>query len=174
MTETPRHRQIAEAMRDAGELTVAELAGLTGASDMTIRRDLDVLAAHGVLERFRGGARTLLLRGEEPPFTLRRGDAIDAKRRLAEAVAALVVDGESIVLDSGTTCVAVAHAIHQRRLTVMPLSLHAVSALIDTRDITVLVPGGQPRPEELALTGPLTERRSPRCASTRRSWAAAR
>jgi DeoR/GlpR family transcriptional regulator of sugar metabolism len=157
MTEISRHRQIADAVRDAGQLTVVELADLTGTSDMTIRRDLDVLATHGVLERFRGGARTLMLRGEEPPFTLRRGDAVDAKRRVADAVGGLVVDGESIVLDSGTTCAAVARAFHQRRLTVMPLSLHAVNVLADARDVTLLVPGGQPRPEELALTGPLTE-----------------
>ncbi len=43
---------------------------------MTIRRDLDTLAAQGVLERVRGGARTLLLRGEEPPFALRAREAV--------------------------------------------------------------------------------------------------
>lgn len=151
-----RLRQITEAVRDAGSLGVAELASLTGASEMTIRRDLEVLASQGVLERFRGGARSLLLRGSEPPFALRFDENAEAKRRIAAAVAALIADGESVVLDSGTTCLEVARLLHDRRLTVMPLSLHAVNALSSSASLTLLVPGGRPRPGELALTGPLT------------------
>ena len=75
MASTDRLRQITDAVREAGSLGVAELAGLTGASEMTIRRDLEILAGQGVLERYRGGARSLLLRGEEPPFALRRARA---------------------------------------------------------------------------------------------------
>ena len=71
MSNADRHRLIAQAVQDSGSATVPVLAELTGTSEMTIRRDLDTLAAQGVLERFRGGARTLLLRGEEPPFALR-------------------------------------------------------------------------------------------------------
>jgi DeoR/GlpR family transcriptional regulator of sugar metabolism len=151
-----RLKQITEAVRDAGSLGVAELASLTGASEMTIRRDLEVLAAQGVLERFRGGARSLLLRGSEPPFALRSDENTDAKRRIAAAVADMITDGESVVLDSGTTCLEVARLLHDRRLTVMPLSLHAVNALSSSTSLTLLVPGGRPRPGELALTGPLT------------------
>ncbi len=151
-----RLRQITEAVRDAGSLGVAELASLTGASEMTIRRDLEVLASQGVLERFRGGARSLLLRGSEPPFALRFDENAEAKRRIAAAVASLIADGESVVLDSGTTCLEVARLLHDRRLTVMPLSLHAVNALSSSASLTLLVPGGRPRPGELALTGPLT------------------
>ncbi|NKE59573.1 DeoR/GlpR transcriptional regulator [Lentzea sp. PSKA42] len=156
MTAVSRLKQITEAVRDAGSLGVADLASLTGASEMTIRRDLEVLAAQGVLERFRGGARSLLLRGSEPPFALRSDDNTAAKRRIATAVAGLLADGESVVLDSGTTCLEVARLLHDRRLTVMPLSLHAVNALSSSSSLTLLVPGGRPRPGELALTGPLT------------------
>lgn len=62
-----RLRQITDAVRESGSRSVLELAELTGASEMTIRRDLEALAEQGVLERYRGGARSLLLRGEEPP-----------------------------------------------------------------------------------------------------------
>ena len=151
-----RLRQITEAVRDAGSLGVAELASLTGASEMTIRRDLEVLASQGVLERFRGGARSLLLRGSEPPFALRFDENAEAKRRIAAVVASLIADGESVVLDSGTTCLEVARLLHDRRLTVMPLSLHDVNALSSSSSLTLLVPGGRPRLGELALTGPLT------------------
>ncbi|KAB2342328.1 MULTISPECIES: DeoR/GlpR family DNA-binding transcription regulator [Actinomadura] len=157
MADTERLRRITEAVRDAGSIGVAELAGLTGASEMTIRRDLDHLAAQGVLERYRGGARTLLLRGEEPPFAVRVHEEAEAKRRIAAETAALIADGESVVLDSGTTCLEVARALEHRRLTVMPLSLHAINALAGAPRLTLLVPGGRPRPGELALTGPLAE-----------------
>ncbi|MGV9701606.1 DeoR/GlpR family DNA-binding transcription regulator [Streptomyces sp. NPDC003483] len=154
---TNRLRQITEAVREAGRAGVAELAELTGASEMTIRRDLEVLAAQGVLERYRGGARSLLLRGDEPPFALRSQDGLEAKRRIATEAARLIADGESVVVDSGTTCLEVARALKDRRLTVMPLSLHAVNALTDGPHLTLLVPGGRPRQGELALTGPLTQ-----------------
>jgi DeoR/GlpR family transcriptional regulator of sugar metabolism len=157
MASTDRLRQITDAVREAGQLSVAELAGLTGASDMTIRRDLEVLADQGVLERYRGGARSLLLRGEEPPFALRAQEGVEAKRRIAAEVAELIADGESVVIDSGTTCLEVARALRHRRLTVMPLSLHAANELVGAPRLKLLLPGGEPRPGELALTGPLTE-----------------
>ncbi|GAA2237022.1 DeoR/GlpR family DNA-binding transcription regulator [Kitasatospora cystarginea] len=144
-------------MRGHGQLSVAELADLTGASEMTIRRDLEVLADQGVLERYRGGARSLLLRGEEPPFALRAQEGVEVKRRIAAEVARLIADGESVVLDSGTTCLEVARALRERRLTVMPLSVHAVNALVGAPRLKLLLPGGEPRPGELGLTGPLAE-----------------
>jgi DeoR/GlpR family transcriptional regulator of sugar metabolism len=157
MMTVGRHRQIADAVRTAGQLSVTELAELTSASEMTIRRDLDILAEQGVLERYRGGARTLLLRGEEPPFALRAQESHDVKQRIAIATAGLIADGEAVVIDSGTTCLAVARALAGRRVTVMPLSLHAINALADEPHVRLLVPGGEPRPGELALTGPLTQ-----------------
>src|SRR5580704_15249572 len=136
-----------------GQCHGPEIAELTGASEMTIRRDLDTLAVQGVLERFRGGARTLLLRGEEPPFALRAHEAVDAKHRIAAEVARLIADGETVLLDSGTTCLEVARQLHGRPVTVMPLSLQAVHALSDApAPTTLLVPSGRPRNGEGALT----------------------
>ncbi|QKW19026.1 DeoR/GlpR transcriptional regulator [Kitasatospora sp. NA04385] len=156
MNTAERHTLIAQTVRDAGSATVLELAHLTGASEMTVRRDLDTLAAQGALERFRGGARTLLLRGEEPPFALRAREAVDAKRRIAAGVSALIADGESVLLDSGTTCLEVARLLRERPVTVMPLSLPAVHVFGDAPGpATLLVPGGRPRAAEGALTGPL-------------------
>lgn len=157
MNNANRHGLIAGAVGEAGTVTVQELAELTGASEMTIRRDLDALAAQGVLERVRGGARSLLLRGEEPPFALRARDAVDAKRRIAAEASALVADGETVVLDSGTTCLEIARLLRQRPVTVLPLSLQAIHVLGEhPGPATLVVPGGQPRAAEGALTGPLT------------------
>lgn len=154
---TDRLRQISDAVRESGRRSVAELAELTGASEMTVRRDLEVLADQGVLERYRGGARSLLLRGEEPPFALRTQEGLEAKQLIAAEVATMIAEGESVVIDSGTTCLEVARALQHRRLTVMPLSLHAANELTSGAQLTLLLPGGQPRPGELALTGPLAE-----------------
>ncbi|AEM80213.1 DeoR/GlpR family DNA-binding transcription regulator [Streptomyces violaceusniger] len=157
MSNADRHGLIAQTVREAGSVTVQALAELTGASEMTIRRDLDTLAAQGVLERVRGGARTLLLRGEEPPFALRAREAVDAKRRIAAEVCSLIADGETVLLDSGTTCLEVARLLRQRPVTVMPLSLQAIQILGDPPGpTTLMVPGGRPRAAEGALTGPLT------------------
>jgi len=157
MASVDRHRQITGAVRRAGHLSVAQLAELTGTSDMTVRRDLEILAEQGVLERYRGGARSLLLRGEEAPYAVRAHDDLEIKQRLGAAVAEMISDGEAVVIDSGTTCLEVARALTHRRLTVMPLSLHAANALVGAPQLRLLMPGGEPRPGELALTGPLAE-----------------
>src|SRR6478752_2314660 len=104
MTTIERHRHIVDAVQRAGQLSVARLAELTGTSEMTVRRDLDQLADQGVLERYRGGARTLMLRGQEPPFAVRAHEDHEGKKRIAAAVAEMLTDGEAVVLDSGTTC----------------------------------------------------------------------
>lgn len=157
MSNADRHGLIAQTVRESGRVTVQVLAELTGASEMTIRRDLDALAAQGVLERVRGGARTLLLRGEEPPFALRAHEAVDAKRRIAAEVSSLIADGETVLLDSGTTCLEIAHVLSRRPVTVMALSLQAIHVLGEgPGQATLMVPGGRPRAAEGALTGPLT------------------
>jgi len=157
MTISDRHRRILDAVQQAGQLGVAQLAELTRTSEMTVRRDLEQLAEQGMLERYRGGARSLTLRGQEPPFVMRAHDDLEAKRRIAEAVAELIADGEAVVVDSGTTCLEVARVLVPRRLTVMPLSLHAANALAGGPQLRLLLPGGELRADELALTGPLAE-----------------
>jgi DeoR/GlpR family transcriptional regulator of sugar metabolism len=147
---------IVERLRDAAQVTVAELATITGASEMTVRRDLDVLAAHGVLRRVHGGAVPATPSGVEPPFAARAVSAQAAKRAIADAAVELIRDGETIVLDSGTTALEVARRLRDRAVTVMPLSLHAVTELLDAPRVRLLIPGGEPRPGELAMVGPLT------------------
>lgn len=147
---------IVERLRDAELVGVAELASATGASEMTVRRDLDQLASRGVLRRVHGGAVPAAPSGIEPPFAARATAAIAAKRAIAAAAAELIRDGETIVLDSGTTALELARLLHGRAVTVMPLSLHAAAELADDPDVRLLLPGGEPRPGEQALVGPLT------------------
>ncbi|MFO7249950.1 MAG: DeoR/GlpR family DNA-binding transcription regulator [Actinomycetes bacterium] len=153
-----RLRAIVDTLRTCDTVTVAELAARHGVSEMTIRRDLDDLARQGVVRRIRGGAMSLLLRGEEPPFAVREREAVEEKRRIAAEVAALIADGEAVLLDSGTTALEVARALRERRLTVVPLSLHAARELAGAPRIRLVLPGGEVRPGELDFIGPLAEK----------------
>jgi DeoR/GlpR family transcriptional regulator of sugar metabolism len=146
---------LVEVLQRDGRLDVAEMAVRFGAAEMTIRRDLDRIVTMGMARRVRGGAISLLMRGEELPFALRVLDRADAKSRIAAAVAEVLRDGEAVALDSGTTAVLVGRALAGRRLTVMPMSLHAASVLSASDSVRLLMPGGETRPGELAMVGPL-------------------
>lgn len=136
-------------------MDVADAARRFGTAEMTIRRDLDALVARGAARRVRGGAVSLLLRGEEPPFALRSLAAPRAKARIGAAAAALVADGESVVLDGGTTALEVARSLAGRHLTVMAVSMHAVGLLSSDAAVDLVVAGGQVRHGELSVVGPL-------------------
>ena len=152
-----RHARIVERLQGEGRVDVRDLAADLGTSEMTVRRDLDALAEAGALRRVRGGAVSLLMRGEELPFALRELESTGAKDRIAAAAADLVRDGEAVVVDSGTTGLAAARALAGRRLTAVPLSLPAATALAAGPGITLLLPGGTARHGEGSLVGPLTE-----------------
>jgi len=157
MESAERHAAIMSALRVQDSVTVTELAGRYHVSEMTIRRDLDELAQQGVVRRIRGGALSLLLRGEEAPFAAREHEADDIKRRIGAEVAALLADGEAVLLDGGTTALEVARALHDRRLTVVPLAMQPAVELSTAPRVRLVLPGGDVRPGELNLRGPLTE-----------------
>jgi DeoR/GlpR family transcriptional regulator of sugar metabolism len=155
MNAADRLAALAGLLQRDGQVEVVSAADTFGAAEMTIRRDLDRLAAMGMARRVRGGAISLLMRGAELPFAMRELERADAKRRIAAEVAAQLRDGEAVLLDSGTTAVEVGRAIAGRRLTVMPMSLHAAVALAASDSVRLLMPGGEARPGELAMIGPL-------------------
>jgi DeoR/GlpR family transcriptional regulator of sugar metabolism len=133
--------------------SVAELARLTGVSAITIRRDLDELADLGAVRRVRGGAEASVQRGSSYPFALRADDRLDQKTAIAAAVSALVRPGDSLLLDNGTTAIAVARCLSGRGVTAMALSLHVAAALAERPGDEILVPGGPVDHDDLAFTG---------------------
>jgi DeoR/GlpR family transcriptional regulator of sugar metabolism len=155
MDASARVSRLVELLQRDGRVDVAGAAAEFGTAEMTIRRDLDLLVDRGVARRVRGGAVNLLMRGEELPFAMREIEAVDSKRRIAAAVAELIDDGEAVGLDSGTTVVEIARALAGRRLTVMPLSMPAAAALTGSLSVRLIMPGGEVRAGELAMTGPL-------------------
>lgn len=160
MGTADRHRLIGELLRTREQATVDELVIATGASGATIRRDLEILAANGVLKRVHGGARSLVARGDNPGYGQRELEDHDAKARIAKAVDGLIRDREHVWLDSGSTATEIARQLGQRELTVMPMSLHGVEALThakDGRTPELILPGGSLVPGEQSFRGPMAE-----------------
>lgn len=113
----------------ARPISVLDLARLTGCSAVTIRRDLTDLAGRGLLRRVHGGAVAVDRRGTPMPYAMRADQHTTAKAAIARVVAELVQDDASVVLDNGSTIVAVADELAGHQITAMCLSLRAASAL---------------------------------------------
>src|SRR4051794_35522216 len=122
---------------------------------MTVRRDLDELQRRGLVTRIRGGATAVDT--PENGFAARVGWQAGLKDRIGRAAAQLVQPGSTVLLDAGTTTVHVARALVDRApLTVAALSLPVAEALADQPGIRLLVVGGEVRPGERSLSGPVT------------------
>jgi DeoR/GlpR family transcriptional regulator of sugar metabolism len=152
-----RHQMIMQALREHSPVLVGELATSLQCSEMTVRRDLESLERSGGLRRVHGGAASVFLSAEETPYDIRTLESRDAKASIANAVAGLLTDGETVILDGGTTAMEVARALRSRRMTVMPLALRPIFELHECPGIKLLLPGGEVRPGELSLMGGLTE-----------------
>jgi len=150
-----RQAEIVRELKQANRVSVAELAQQLDTSEVTIRRDLAELESRGLVRRVRGGAVSAMLRGEELPLAMRELEFAEEKRRIAAAAVGSIADGESVVLDSGTTGLAAAHEIRSRQVTVMPLSVSAIGVLSSAERVSMLLPGGIVRPQELSVIGPM-------------------
>lgn len=153
VTAESRHQEILRLLSERGTLSIPELAGLFEVSDMTIRRDLNQLAAEGMLVRTRGGAAAPASGSFEPPFALRERTRSHAKQQIAAAAAEQVLDGQTILLDGGSTGLAIAQALMGRSLTVCALNVRIAQLLSSESSMRVMVPGGTIRPGEFSLVG---------------------
>lgn len=144
---------IIQSLQSGGKMRIAHLAELSGASEVTIRRDLAVLEGRGALRRVPGGAVRTVKDGGNISCALRMDEDHELKGRLAEAATQLVFDYESVIIDNGTTCCAVARELSGRPITALCLSLHAAVALGSEPGSTILVPGGPVEPDDLAFVG---------------------
>lgn len=153
MDSSERAAAIMAELNRTGRVQVADLAERFGTSEMTIRRDLESLEEHECVRRVRGGAVAVAGRGDCLPFATRRRQGWTVKEQLAAKVAELVGDQETVILDNGTTCLAVAEALAGRPLTVVPLSLHAAAALGARAGVRLVLPGGDVEAVELCFRG---------------------
>ncbi|MFF8458674.1 DeoR/GlpR family DNA-binding transcription regulator [Streptomyces albidoflavus] len=143
-----RRALIADEVRRRGGVRVNELTRRLGVSDMTVRRDLDVLARQGVLEKVHGGAVPPAdASAHEPGFEAKSGLEPDAKESIAREAAALVSPGTAIALSGGTTTYALA-----KRLTGVA-DLTVVTNSVRVADVFHAAQPGAERQAAVVLTG---------------------
>lgn len=142
MLTEERRARIMDELRRAGKVLAANLSQALGVSDDTIRRDLDALAAAGLLRRVYGGALRSAPVNED--YVARQTEGAAAKEAVARAAAALIRPGHVVILDGGTTTLAVArHLPHDLAATVITTSPPVAVALAGHPDIEIITIGGR-------------------------------
>jgi DeoR/GlpR family transcriptional regulator of sugar metabolism len=155
---TDRQNQILQLIEQQQRLSVADIVEQFTVSEATARRDLEVLTSLGKVQRVHGGAIALTQAPPEQPILQRQDEQAQEKVRIGQAAAALVKDGETVFLGSGTTVLEAARALRGRRsLTVITNSLPVVNALAGTEGMTIICLGGMLRDSELSFIGHITE-----------------
>ena len=154
-----RRREILSVLDRDGRVLVKDLARHFRISQITIRKDLEFLDGQGVIQRTHGGALPVQAGALLDP-TLREKGKLHrkAKTQIARAAVSLVEEGQSVLLDSGTTTTAIARALKDMsRLTVITNAINIAAELAGTH-IDVILTGGTLRNNSFSLVGPLAER----------------
>lgn len=150
----PRRRRILEWIQEEGAARVRDLAAAFQVSEATIRQDLERLEAEGGITREHGGAFLSSVPTQVGAMTLHHQENMDRKRRIGARAAGLVSDGETIILDAGTTTTEVAKRLTERRdLTVITNALNIALILGAIPGNAVHMPGGQFKAPTLSLSG---------------------
>jgi DeoR family transcriptional regulator of aga operon len=155
-----RRDQMLTAIQERHFLHVNELSKRFGISEVTVRSDLDLLASRGEVHRIRGGAIPRALHDRERPFEETEESFAEEKVAIGRAAAELVRDGESLLMDVGTTTAAAARALSARteleNVVVFTNGLKTALYLEEGHPrITVVVLGGTLRPLQHSLVDPL-------------------
>lgn len=139
-------------------VTIPQIIEAFAVSPATARRDLDTLAEQGKVQRVHGGALAVRPAPPEPPVLQRTAEQAEEKKHIGQAAAALIKDGDTVFLSSGTTVLEAARHVRDRRqLTVITNSLLVINMLADAPEVTLIGLGGTLRRSEMSLIGHLTE-----------------
>ena len=163
MNSFERRNKIVDMVNTQGSVLVLELSNLFGISEVTIRADLRMLEEKGLLTRFHGGA-------ARPGSDLTESDnlevvledryqlASDPKKRIAQAAAAMIHEGMTVILDSGSTTLLIAEALVRMTNITVTNRLPAAFTLSENKDITLVVCGGTVRHKTHSMHGTIAER----------------
>lgn len=158
----PRREQILALISDSGFVTTGELCRRFFISEPTVRRELASLEAEGLIRRSRGGA-AALSNGLRQPIAFRKTSNLALKRKLGQAAAELISDGDVIFVDTSTTAMTIIEHLRQRHgITVVTNSLPVMEIvagmkLTDDR-ISCRCTGGELNTESAGLVGSVAER----------------
>ncbi len=167
MSSKPRSNRLPgaarlQAIRDeltrSASLSISEISGKLGVSEMTIRRDLAALEKSSDVRRTHGGAVVAERMAFEFNYVTRQRANLKEKRRIAEAARKLIEPGQRLILDTGTTTLQLATLLKDcPGLTVITPSLAVASELQFSENIHVVLLGGILHRGSPDLTGPVTE-----------------
>lgn len=154
MHQLARQSAILETVAVRGSCRVVELARRLGVSDETIRRDLKQMTAAGLVRKLHGAV-ALPDPLSEPAFRQRLVQEAEAKKAIAELAAAQVRNGDSLMLDTGSSTAYVARALrHHRNLLVVTNSVDIARTLATRNGNRVYMAGGELRADDGAALGP--------------------
>jgi DeoR/GlpR family transcriptional regulator of sugar metabolism len=152
-----RREQILTFLSAHDRAAVGELSQVLGVSEVTIRKDLDLLESQGLLLRIHGGAMVSGRGRLEQHFAIREQQHLEEKRRIAQAAAQIVQSGQRIFLDGSTTALQVARLLRDREeLTVVTNGLYTALELNFSPGVTTIVVGGTMRRRSSSLVGSLS------------------
>lgn len=154
MLPNQRRDKILELLREDGSAKVLDLARLFKVTEVTIRQDLEKLEKDGLITREHGGAYLNTVRDQVQNVSLAHQDNLDLKERIADKCLDLIENGDTIILDSGSTTTEIAKKLKgKRNLTVITNALNIALLLGAEPGIEVVVTGGEFKPPTLSLTG---------------------
>ncbi len=160
MLADERRRAILASLQAGSAVRVADLAAALSVSEMTVRRDLDVLDSQDLLRKVHGGAVPRHHRGEEPKWSEKARHRRAEKIAIAEAAAGLVADGMTIAIGAGTTTTELARVLRRRSsITVITNSITVFEVLTasDADDGPAAYLSGGARTPSDALVGPIAD-----------------
>lgn len=164
MNSFERRNKIVDLVNTQGSVLVLDLSNAFGISEVTVRADLRLLEEKGLVTRFHGGAAkpgSNLAESDNQEVVLedRYQMASDPKKRIAQAAAAMIDEGMTVILDSGSTTLLIAQALAKMaNITVITNSLPAAGTLANNKDITLVVCGGTVRHKTHSMHGTIAER----------------
>jgi len=143
-------------LNDRGKVSVNELSDRFGISVVSIRNDLALLEKKGLLIKTRGGA----IKSQPVNFDLSLNQKLKInyaeKQRIGKKAIEFVKNGDSIVIDSGSTTLEVAKNLEDFDINLITNSLPIADICADFKNVDVIIPGGELRPEMRSLIGPIT------------------
>jgi DeoR/GlpR family transcriptional regulator of sugar metabolism len=139
-------------------VSIEELCARFKSSKSSIRRDLIELEQKGVLRRVHGGAISLQARDEVMDFSHLSGSCHEEKTRIGQAAAALVEDGQSVILGGGSTVAEVARCLSERPIQIVTNSIPVAQVFWDSKQAEVILTGGYLYPRLGVQLGPICEK----------------
>ena len=154
MALNQRRQEILNLIREDGHAKVQKLSRIFKVSEVTIRQDLETLEEMGFIQREHGGAFLKDVGSFAKTGTLLNQSHLEEKREIARKAAALVKEGDSIILDSGSTTTELARLlVGFKSLTVITNALNIAFILGENPGIELIVSGGEFKAPTLSLTG---------------------